>query len=69
MVLDLDPPKVHGLEVCRQIRQLHPRMKVIVFTVMDDPQVRTVSRVRRSRLRVEPAHGDLLSAIGRMCVD
>jgi hypothetical protein len=46
-----------------------PPLKVIVFTVMDDPQVRTVSRVRRSRLRVELAHGDLLSAIGRMCVD
>ena len=32
IVLDLNLPKVNGLEACRQITQVNPKMKVIVFT-------------------------------------
>jgi DNA-binding NarL/FixJ family response regulator len=40
IVVDLNLPNVNGLEVCRQITQAHPEMKVIVFTAMNDPDVR-----------------------------
>ena len=40
IVVDLNLPNVNGLEACRQIRQAHPEMKVIVFTAMNDPDVR-----------------------------
>jgi DNA-binding NarL/FixJ family response regulator len=70
VVLDVNLPKVHGLEVCRQITQLHPRMKVIVFTAMDDPKVRERSLAFGAAAFVSKlAHGDLLSAIRRLCVD
>ena len=40
IVLDLNLPNVHGLEACRQITQVNPETKVIVFTAMSDPDVR-----------------------------
>lgn len=40
IVLDLNLPKVHGLDACRQITQRHPAIKVIMFTVETDPAVR-----------------------------
>ena len=40
IVLDLNLPNVHGLEACRQITQVNPEMKVIVFTAMNDPDIR-----------------------------
>jgi len=70
VVLDLNLPKVHGLEVCRQITQLHPRMKVIVFTAMDDPTITERSLAFGAAAFVSKlAHGDLLSTIRRLCVD
>jgi CheY-like chemotaxis protein len=40
IVVDLNLPNVNGLEVCRQITHTNPEMKVIVFTAMNDPDVR-----------------------------
>jgi CheY-like chemotaxis protein len=40
IVVDLDLPGVNGLEVCRQIVQVNPEAKVIVFSAMNDPDVR-----------------------------
>ena len=40
IVVDLNLPNVHGLEACRQITQVNPEAKVIVFTAMNDPDVR-----------------------------
>jgi two-component system NarL family response regulator len=40
IVLDLNLPHVHGLEACRLIRQRHPGIKVIMFTVESDPAIR-----------------------------
>ena len=40
IVLDLNLPNVNGLEACRQITQVNPETKVIVFTANDDPDVR-----------------------------
>jgi chemotaxis response regulator CheB len=54
VVLDVNLPNVNGLEACRQILQVHPEMKVIVFTAMEDSGVRaTVLRARRSCLCVQ----------------
>jgi DNA-binding NarL/FixJ family response regulator len=40
IVLDVNLPNVDGLKACRQITQANPEMKVIVFTAVDDPEVR-----------------------------
>ncbi len=70
VVLDLNLPNVHGLEACRQITQVHPEMRVIVFTAVDDPKVRERSlAVGAAAFVSKLAHGDLLSAIRRLCVD
>ena len=40
VVLDLNLPNVNGLEACRQITVANPATKVIVFTAMNDPDIR-----------------------------
>ena len=37
VVVDLNLPHVHGLEVCRQIKQDNPDARVVVFSAMNDP--------------------------------
>ena len=71
IVLDLNLPNVNGLEACRQITQANPEMKVIVFTAMNDPDVRQRSfEVGASAFVSKLAcDGDLLSTIKRLCVD
>ena len=39
IVVDLNLPNVNGLEACRQITQVNPEAKVIVFSAMNDPDV------------------------------
>ena len=40
IVVDLNLPDFSGLEVCRQITQNNPRVKVIVITAMTDDDIR-----------------------------
>jgi CheY-like chemotaxis protein len=40
IVIDANLPNIHGQEACRQITQVYLEMKVIVFTAMNDPDVR-----------------------------
>ena len=40
IVVDLNLPSVSGLEVCRQITQKNPRVKIIVITAMANDAVR-----------------------------
>ena len=40
IVVDLNLPHVHGLEACRQITQVKPEAKVIVFSAMNEPDVK-----------------------------
>ena len=69
VVLDLNLPNVHGLEVCRQIMQANPEMKVIVFTAMEDPEVKERAFAAGAAAFVSKlGHGDLLSVIRRLCV-
>ena len=71
IVLDLSLPNVHGLEACRQITQVHPEIRVIVFTALNDPDVRQRAfEVGASAFVSKLAgNGDLLSTIKRLCAD
>jgi CheY-like chemotaxis protein len=71
IVVDLNLPNVNGLEACRQVTQTHPGIKVIVFTAMNDPDVRQRSfEVGASAFVFKMAgDGDLLSTIKRLCAD
>jgi DNA-binding NarL/FixJ family response regulator len=71
IVVDLNLPNVNGLEACRQITQAHPEMKVIVFTAMNDPDVRQRSvEVGASAFVFKMAgDGDLLATVKRLCGD
>ena len=39
IVVDFNLPHLNGLEACRQITQMNPEAKVIVFSANDDPDV------------------------------
>ena len=71
IVVDLNLPNINGLEVCRQITHRHPEMKVIMFTAMNDPDVRQRSfEVGASAYVFKMAGGgDLLSTVKRLSVD
>ena len=70
IVLDVNLPNVHGLEACRQITQMNPAIRVIIFTAMDDPYVRERAfEFGASAFVWKLAAGDLLSAIKRLCGD
>jgi CheY-like chemotaxis protein len=71
IVVDLNLPTINGLEACRQITQLHPEMKVIVFTAMNDPDVRQRSfEVGASAFVFKMSgDGDLLATVKRLCAD
>lgn len=69
IVVDLHLPNVNGLEVCRQISQVNPETKLIVFTAMDEPDFRQRSfEVGASAFVSKMAGGgELLSTIKRLC--
>jgi CheY-like chemotaxis protein len=73
IVLDLHLPNVNGLEACRQIRQVIPEAIIVVFTAMNDPDIRQrCSEVGASAFVSKIAgdgDGDLLSTVRRLCVD
>ena len=71
IVVDLNLPDVDGLEACRRITQVNPEVKVIVFSAMNDPDVRQRSfEVGASAFVSKLAgNGELLSTIKRLCVD
>jgi DNA-binding NarL/FixJ family response regulator len=71
IVLDLNLPKVPGLEACRQLTQANPEIKVIVLTATFDPAARQQCFAAGasdfvSKLTIA---SDLLSAITRVCGD
>jgi len=68
IVVDVNLPNLNGLEACRQLTQRHPQMKVIVFTAMNDPDIRQRSfEVGASGFVFKMAgDGDLLATIKRL---
>lgn len=70
VVLDVNLPNFQGLDLCRQVMHAHPEMRVIVFTAMDDPDVRERSFAAGAAAFVPKLpHGDLRSTIKRLCVE
>ena len=71
IVVDINLPNVNGLEACRQITQVDPEAKVIVFSAWNDPAVKQRSfDVGASAFVVKGAvDGDLLSTVKRLCDD
>jgi len=71
IVVDLNLPNVNGLEACRQITQLNPEAKVIVFSAMNDPEVMQRSfQVGASAFVFKGAgDGTLQSTVKRLCDD
>ena len=71
IVVDVNLPNVDGLEACRQITQLNPEAKVIVFSAMNDPDVTQRSfQVGASAFVFKGAgDGSLLSTVKSLCDD
>jgi DNA-binding NarL/FixJ family response regulator len=67
IVLDLNLPKVPGLEACRRITQANPNIKVIVLTAATDPAKRQESLKAGASAFVSKLRcvDDLLPAIKR----
>jgi DNA-binding NarL/FixJ family response regulator len=69
IVVDLHMPKVNGLEACRQITQANPEAKVIVFSAMNDPDIRQRSFEVGASAFVSKGDAGLLSTVKRLCDD
>ena len=69
IVVDLNLPHVHGLEVCRQIKQVKPEAKIIIFSAMNEPDVKQRSFEVGASAFVTKGTGDLLSTIKGLCDD
>jgi CheY-like chemotaxis protein len=69
VVLDLHLPNVNGVEACGQITKWNPQVKVIVFTAMNDPDVRQRCFEAGASAFVSKmaGDGDLLSTVKRLC--
>ena len=69
IVIDLNLPTISGFEACRQITQLNPAAKVIVFTAMDDPSLRqrSVEVGAAAFVCKVSSDDDLLSTVKRLC--
>ena len=67
IVVDLNLPNVTGLEVCRQIIQLNPEAKVIVFSAFNDPDVRRRSLEVGASAFIYKGDATLLSTVKRLC--
>jgi DNA-binding NarL/FixJ family response regulator len=69
VVIDLNLPTISGLEACRQIKQVTPKTKVIVFTAMNDPHLRQRAlELGASAFVCKVSNDDdLLSAVQSVC--
>jgi DNA-binding NarL/FixJ family response regulator len=70
VVLDVNLPTVHGLEACRQLRQMNPAMKVVVFSAMSETELSDELIASGASAFVSKlASGDLLATIKRLCAE
>jgi DNA-binding NarL/FixJ family response regulator len=68
IVVDLNLPNVNGLEACRQITQVNPEAKVIVFSAINDLDVKRSFEVGASAFVFKgTGDSDLLSTVKRLC--
>ena len=67
IVLDVNLPKIHGLEACRQVMQANPKMKVVVFTATIDADIKQqFLDAGASAFVSKTGVGDLLSTVKRV---
>ena len=70
IVVDLNLPNMSGLDVCRQITQNNPLVKVIVITAMADDAFRDEALAAGASGFVQKsAAGDLITAIRRIWME
>jgi len=70
IVLDVNLQRVRSVEACREITRAYPQMKVIVFTVMDDPTIsKAFVEAGAHAFLLKVASADLLATIKRLCAD
>ena len=70
LVLDVNLPNVSSVEACREMTRVNPRMKVIIFTAMDDADASQAFLAAGASAFVSKlAAADLLSTIKRVWVD
>ena len=69
IVLDVNLPKIHGLEACRQVKRSNPNVKVVVFTASMDPDIKQqFLEAGASDYVSKTGVEDLLSAIKRLSI-
>jgi DNA-binding NarL/FixJ family response regulator len=69
IVIDLNLPSVNGLKACRQIMDENAEATVIVFSAMNDPDIKEKCLAGGASAFVHKGTGDLLSTIRRLCHD
>ena len=70
VVLDVNLPKVHGLEACRQLTQMNPAIKVVVFSAMSESELgEALIAAGASAFVSKLASDDLPATIRRLCAD
>ncbi len=65
-ILDISMPKLSGIEVCREIRQLFPNVKILVLTMHKDREYlyQALSAGAQGYLLKEDSDEELFAAIG-----
>jgi DNA-binding NarL/FixJ family response regulator len=67
IVVDVNLPNVSGLEVCRQMTQSNPRVKIVVISAMADDAIRDEALAAgASGFFDKSAATELIVAIGRI---
>ncbi|MEJ5991301.1 response regulator transcription factor [Ramlibacter sp. PS3R-8] len=68
IVLDMNLPKVGGLNACRQVMQARPGIKVIIFTADDDPgrRLRAFEAGATAFVNKLSSDGELVSTLKRL---
>jgi len=70
VVLDVNLPKMHGLEACRQVIQANPKVKIVVFTATIDPDIKEqFLEAGASAFVSKTGVENLLSAIKQLDID
>ena len=69
IVVDLNLPHVNGLDACRVIVQENPSARVIVFSAMNDPDVKRRAIEVGASAFVCKGTGDLLSTVKSLWQD
>ena len=70
IVLDVNLPKIHGLEACRQVMRADPKVKIVVFTATIDPDIRQqFLEAGASAFVSKTGVENLLSAIKQLDID